>query len=983
MKLSRFVGASVREAMRQVREALGPDALIVSNRSIDGGVEVVATADSEYSDEPPASRQPAAQPDVTSQAGDHQPAPRPAAPPRFGPPSVPQQPAPPPEVMRTSALGAARAYAAQIAAADPDAVPPRPAEAPTAGAPAGPAARPSEPVVARLPDLPAAPPAAAAPASHASFAATDAVPAGPARSPYVGAAPAANPGSGATMGASAAPASTSASSHAPIAPAAPATPSAAAATNMPATPMADAAPPAAVPSPAARPTIAIPPPPSMARTPDAPLPSAFPAPSLPADTGSQVQAALNALRSAMESRMDGLLWGGAQAQGLQPVNAALFRSLLEAGFSMPLVRALVERLPAGLDRQAAMAWARNELVTHLPVMRSENDFLAGGGVIALVGPTGVGKTTTLAKLAARCVAREGRDQVAMLTTDLFRIGALEQLQIYGRLMGVPAHSIRDGEELKQALAHLGHRKIILIDTTGISQRDRKVAALAALLHAADRPVRRLLVLNAASQGDTLDEVAHAYRNGASEDVVGCIITKLDEATRIAPALDTAIRHRLPIHYVSIGQKVPEDMEAAERQALVDRALAPLPREADPLYAPSEADLAALWRSSTREDAQQKQEAEASAAARRRQLLAAAVLPQAGAQVPLEQGIAWLEADAACAQARENWRLASTGSVSAQALGEAGLKRAREAYAGGSERHLLAMHGKAALKGQGGSADGALLATLLMTDRGAALAAPLAHLALPHGILNACDIAAPMPANAVDALLARVHALQTSLDGVPLVHLFELTSATLWQAMAAADAAWVARGAGTLRVVQEDSPTTLAAVSRDLGYLPVGTAPAAADGSSAALDLWASGTEVRLAARGHEDLALRMVCARLTDPADGKVVNQLYGLTNMKAAQAAAPVVARWLVQQEQARTAFRHMAHAWTALPPASGLQAMPGQAMLASQLGAACWQLAQAPQAAAARAMLQAMAAGGRKITGPALPGALAKGFAMLEMAA
>lgn len=1015
MKLSRFVGASVREAMRQVREALGPDALIVSNRSIDGGVEVVATADSEYSDEPPASRQPAAQPDVTSQAGDHQPASRPAAPPRFGPPSVPQQPAPPPEVMRTSALGAARAYAAQIPLADPDAVPPRPAEAaPAAGAPAGPATRPSEPIVARLPDLPVAP-SAAAPASRASFATSDAAPLGPATSPHVDAAPAASPASAAAMGASAAPASRSAPDRAPIAPSAPAMPSAPAAVSMPATPaamgmpatpptpaaasmpatsatpaatdmpaapMANAAPPADVPSPAARPTTAGAPPPSMARTPDAPLPSAFPAPSLPADTGSQVQAALNALRSAMESRMDGLLWGGAQAQGLQPVNAALFRSLLEAGFSMPLVRALVERLPAGLDRQAAMAWARNELVTHLPVMRSENDFLAGGGVIALVGPTGVGKTTTLAKLAARCVAREGRDQVAMLTTDLFRIGALEQLQIYGRLMGVPAHSIRDGEELKQALAHLGHRKIILIDTTGISQRDRKVAALAALLHAADRPVRRLLVLNAASQGDTLDEVAHAYRNGASEDVVGCIITKLDEATRIAPALDTAIRHRLPIHYVSIGQKVPEDMEAAERQALVDRALAPLPREADPLYAPSEADLAALWRSSTREDAQQKQEAEASAAARRRQLLAAAVLPQAGAQVPLEQGIAWLEADAACAQARENWRLASTGSVSAQALGEAGLKRAREAYAAGSERHLLAMHGKAALKGQGGSADGALLASLLMTDRGAALAAPLAHLALPHGILNACDIAAPMPANAVDALLARVQALHASLDGVPLVHLFELTSATLWQAMAAADAAWVARGAGTLRVMQEDSPTTLAAVSRDLGYLPVGTAPAA-DGSGAALDLWASGTEVRLAARGHEDLALRMVCARLTDPADGKVVNQLYGLTNMKAAQAGAPVVARWLVQQEQARMAFRHMAHAWTALPPASGLQAMPGQAMLASQLGAACWQLAQAPQAAAARAMLQAMAAGGRKLTGPALPGALAKGFAMLEMAA
>ena len=212
-------------------------------------------------------------------------------------------------------------------------------------------------------------------------------------------------------------------------------------------------------------------------------------------------------------------------------------------------------MPEGLDADAALAWARNELVTHLPVLGSEDTFLSGG-VYALVGPTGVGKTTTLAKLAARCVAREGRDQVAMLTTDNFRIGALEQLQIYGRLMGVPTHSVRDAGELRRLLAELGSRKIVLIDTTGISQRDRHVAEQAAMLCDAGKTVRRLLVLNAASQGDTLDEVAHAYRNGVGEDVAGCIITKLDEASRLGAALDTAIRHRLPIHYMSVGQKVP-------------------------------------------------------------------------------------------------------------------------------------------------------------------------------------------------------------------------------------------------------------------------------------------------------------------------------------------------------------------------------------------------------------------------------------------
>ena len=228
------------------------------------------------------------------------------------------------------------------------------------------------------------------------------------------------------------------------------------------------------------------------------------------------------------------------------------------------------------------------------MLGSEDTFLSGG-VYALVGPTGVGKTTTLAKLAARCVAREGRDQVAMLTTDNFRIGALEQLQIYGRLMGVPTHSVRDAGELRRLLAELGSRKIVLIDTTGISQRDRHVAEQAAMLCDAGKTVRRLLVLNAASQGDTLDEVAYAYRNGVGEDVAGCIITKLDEASRLGAALDTAIRHRLPIHYMSVGQKVPEHLELARPDALIDRAFAMVER-ARALYTPSEADLASLWSS---------------------------------------------------------------------------------------------------------------------------------------------------------------------------------------------------------------------------------------------------------------------------------------------------------------------------------------------------------------------------------------------------
>ncbi|MCG2599946.1 MAG: flagellar biosynthesis protein FlhF, partial [Achromobacter sp.] len=547
MKISRFFGANSRDVMRQVRQVLGPDALIVSNRSVDGGIEVLATVDGAFDDASPQAQTPAPQ----GYADGHAPARAPAAPvpPQAPAPyghAAPANLAPPPGYGATPATASQPPYGAQSGYGAPAA-----AAAPQPAYGAAPSA--SQPAYGAPPaSVAAAQPAYAVPSrSIAAYQSTYAAQSLP--EPEVSPEPVARQAPPAMAPAPvAAPPAVAAEAAAPavMAPAAPVR------MEMPALPPAREMPPMA-PSP-------------MARMPDAPLRNGpgMPPAALPGDAAAGLQDAISALRGALESRMDGLLWGGRQGPGREPAGAALFRSLLDAGFSTKLVRALVERMPQGMSAESALAWARNELVTHLPVLGSEDEFL-GGGVYALVGPTGVGKTTTLAKLAARCVAREGREQVAMLTTDNFRIGALEQLQIYGRLMGVPAHSVRDAGELRRILAELGNRKIVLIDTTGISQRDRQVAEQAAMLCNAGKPVRRLLVLNAASQGDTLDEVAHAYRNGVGEDVAGCIITKLDEASRLGAALDTAIRHRLPIHYSSIGQKVPEHLELARADALID------------------------------------------------------------------------------------------------------------------------------------------------------------------------------------------------------------------------------------------------------------------------------------------------------------------------------------------------------------------------------------------------------------------------------
>lgn len=1001
MKISRFFGVNSREVMRQVRQVLGPDALIVSNRSVDGGVEVLATVDGAFEDaasETPQretagyaapavdARQPAPTSSPFGGAAVQPPMPQT----NYLTPSPAQAPMPQANYSTPSrSIAAYQSAFASSAVPEMDAMPvsngavePQLAAAQPATSQSG-AIHPAALAPASLHPTPAQqvpmPHPAAAQVAAPSIAAQPAAPlTGTATRVELPALPAARPATPASAPAYVPAASVTASAPAYAPPAS--APASAPAYVPPASALASA--PAYTPAASAAASA-----PSMARMPDAPLRQAPPMapPSLPANSNAGLQDAISALRGALETRMDGLLWGGRPGSGREPAAAALFRSLLDAGFSTKLVRTLVDRLPQGLSTDAAQAWARNELVTHLPVVRSEDEFLAGG-VYALVGPTGVGKTTTLAKLAARCVAREGRDQVAMLTTDLFRIGALEQLQIYGRLMGVPAHSVRDAGELRRILAELGNRKIVLIDTTGISQRDRLVAEQATLLCNAGKPVRRLLVLNAASQGDTLDEVAHAYRNGVGEDVAGCIITKLDEATRLGAALDTAIRHRLPIHYMSVGQKVPEHMELARADVLIDRAFQMVER-ARALYTPSEADLASLVPSA--------READAVDPARRRQLLASAILrPQGGsasvaAAQNLDDTIGLLDNDPACVQARASWReyVGDGAGASLAGLADEPLAMVRREFSSVCNRHLLAMHGKTSMKGEG-LPGGVLMGSLLMSDRGVALAAPAQQLALAHGMLTSFAPAAPGLADAGPALEARVRWLGEQLPRLPLVHLLEAGTSALWQSLSGQGASWVARCPGGMRVVQDECPTNLNAVGKSVGYLPVGQPGdmpglvSEQGGKQVPLALWASGTEIALPGRG-EHAAFRLVCARLIDTASGEVAGQLFGVTNLPASQADAATVARWLVLQDEAKAGFRYMASAWQALPAVDGAHTLARQSLMAGQLGAACWQMAHSASAGVARGPLSGIMGSERKLSGKLLPVAILKMFAMLEMAA
>ncbi|MES2025483.1 MAG: flagellar biosynthesis protein FlhF [Pseudomonadota bacterium] len=284
---------------------------------------------------------------------------------------------------------------------------------------------------------------------------------------------------------------------------------------------------------------------------------------------------IRSMRGMLEMQLTEIAWNGQHKR--EPVKSTVLREMLAAGFSASLARYLIERLPAGSSNQSGMEWIKSILTRNLTTIGDENEILEKGGVYALVGPTGVGKTTTTAKLAARCVMRHGPGKLALITTDGYRIGGYEQLRIYGKILGVMVHSVKDEADLRIALDELKGKHTVLIDTVGVSQRDQMVADQIAMLSGAGSQVKRLLCLNATSTGETLNEVVRSYMGNG---LAGCILTKMDEAATIGSALDIVIRQKLNLYYVANGQRVPEDLHVANQQYLVERAFK-LKRETAP------------------------------------------------------------------------------------------------------------------------------------------------------------------------------------------------------------------------------------------------------------------------------------------------------------------------------------------------------------------------------------------------------------------
>jgi len=788
MSVAKFVAANGREAMRKVREAMGPDAVVLSNRSIEGGVEIVAMRDTDLGA-------------VSASAQMYEPAVSAIAP----------------------AIAAAPSKLQMLQALHDDHEPAVPGYAPLGLL--------NAPSMSPLPSL--APAASSITPSHHAFAAT---------------APTAAP-EGAALG--------------------------------------------------------------------------------------DLRGELASMRSMLERQFAGLAHPSAPGVAAgDPLRESLFEWLINAGFSGQLSRTLLARLPVGTDRPAAMAWIRAEIASKVPVLENEDALFSQGGVLALIGPTGVGKTTTTAKLAARFVLRNGPQSLALLTTDRFRIGAHEQLRIYGDILGVPVHAVKDAADLRFALSAMKDKHLVIIDTVGMSQRDRSLSDQIAMLAGVQTPMQRVLLLNGAAHGDTLNEVVHAYRNdgaGAAGGIDGCIISKLDEATHLGSVLDVVIRHRLPVYYASTGQRVPEHLELAQADALVERAFL-TPRRGS-LF--NDADVAR----------RQAANAEAAAAPRQPERSGADDMLRSLTDSASAVGVCVEELNAeryGFELARQLWQQRTAGATALRPMAQqVRLTMCREASRA-CDKYVLAVTHNAAHAVEGRRAPQMMQHTLWLADRDGL---PLASTVVPatRARQSIAEAEADADAATVRSTLAAARTIVNLVSSLP-------TPATLarWQQLGEC---WVAGTRKTTRVIADGQANKLDTIADTLTFHAIGDVEFR---ERDAVHWLAHGIvripdgQVRTAARqrgagGEVGSEACLVVSRLVDRQSGEMLSVDYLLCDPALADVAAQV-ARWSQWTLAAEEQFRTLRHAMEHFAQPGDDDAVLCNSMASLQLGLTTLRLQHSP---------------------------------------
>lgn len=274
-----------------------------------------------------------------------------------------------------------------------------------------------------------------------------------------------------------------------------------------------------------------------------------------------MQLELGKLRKLFEAELAQLAWRDMGRN--QPNRFALINRLDLAGIDKPLSNQITEQVLPCEDVEAGWRKSLGLLGTRIKI--TDKDLMKEGGVIALVGSTGVGKTTTAAKIAARFANLHGRKNVAFISTDNNKVGGQEQLVSFGSILGIPVQFVSNLEEMQRTLDSLAGRQLVVIDTAGMSQRDMGLAEQMAMLSLAESRIQPLLVIPATARASIVDETIAAY---ARFKPSAAILTKLDECDALGSILSSVIRHKLPLAFTTNGQKVPDDLHPALAQSLL-------------------------------------------------------------------------------------------------------------------------------------------------------------------------------------------------------------------------------------------------------------------------------------------------------------------------------------------------------------------------------------------------------------------------------
>ena len=276
----------------------------------------------------------------------------------------------------------------------------------------------------------------------------------------------------------------------------------------------------------------------------------------------RMQKEMSSIRQLLEHQMSGLMWQDMAQK--DPMRALLVNRLMAMGLTEQISDQIAGYVPANIEEDEA--WQQAKHFTAQQLNTTKNDIVQRGGVVSLVGPTGVGKTTTIAKLAARFAQIHGKEQVVMISTDSYRIAGFEQLATYGRIIGCQVKLAKDGNELDTLLQQFSQKKLILIDTAGMGQRDMRLTEhLTTLIDNARVRIRNYLVLSANTQQRVMQENVDRFKR---IPLAGCIYTKLDESLSVGEIISTSLQNGLAIGYLTDGQRVPEDIKVANAEKLV-------------------------------------------------------------------------------------------------------------------------------------------------------------------------------------------------------------------------------------------------------------------------------------------------------------------------------------------------------------------------------------------------------------------------------